>query len=193
MPAMTVDQTTGYLYILFYDQRNFADEGSTDVCLAVSKNGGLKFEKYKVNDKTFKPNKEESFGNYIGISAVNNSVRPIWMQRDKKKELNVYTAIIDAESLQKYKEPLEIEMGKSFKFAEEIKIPFSLKNAGEVSAVITKPLDANFEKIIFKSKKLKAGNNSLLIKSKELGLTKGSYVLTLYSNNSSIITWITEE
>lgn len=193
MPAMTVDQNTGYLYILYYDQKNFTDEGSTDVYMAMSKNGGLKFDQYKINEKSFSPNKEDSYGDYISVSAVNNVVRPVWMQQDKKKELNVYTAIIDEASLKNYNENTGIEMPKSFKYAEEIKINFNLKNSGDVTAIITKPLEAGFEKVVMKSKKLKAGNNNLLIKSKDLGLAKGSYILTLYTENKNSFTWITEE
>ena len=39
---------------------------STDLYLAVGKNGGLKFDYYKVNEASFKPDKEVFFGDYIG-------------------------------------------------------------------------------------------------------------------------------
>jgi hypothetical protein len=165
------------------------------VYLALSKNGGQKFDHYKVNERSFKPNKEEAFGDYIDISAANNVVRPIWMQRDKKKELNVYTAIIDDKAFQGYYLGIseELKIDKSFKFAEEIKISFDLSADAEMGCVITKPLEPGFEKIVFKNRKFKAGNNSLLIKTKDLGLQKGSYILTLYYNNKNTYSWIVEE
>jgi hypothetical protein len=192
---MTIDQSTGFLYILYYDQQNFAEEGLTDVYMALSKNGGLKFDYYKVNEKPFKPVKDGTFGDYIDISASNNVVRPIWMQQDKKKELNVYTAIIDGKLIGNYNTGIteEITIAKTFKFSEEIKIDFSLKNATELTVVITRPLEPGFEKEVIRSKKLKPGNNSVLIKPNELGIKKGSYVLTLYYNNKNTFTWIVEE
>jgi hypothetical protein len=104
MPVMCLDNSTGHLYILYYDQKNYLEEGVTDVYLAVSRNGTQKFDYYKVNEVSFSPVKNGSFGDYLGISAVNGVVRPIWMQQDKKKELNVYTAIIDEASLKNYNE-----------------------------------------------------------------------------------------
>ncbi|MBA3662649.1 MAG: exo-alpha-sialidase [Bacteroidetes bacterium] len=195
MPVMTIDQSTGYIYILYYDQQNFQDEGLTDVSLAISKNGGLKFDIYKVNEKSFKPLKDGSFGDYISVSAVNSIVRPIWMQQDKKKELNVYTAMIDEPALQKYNatKNADLELEKSVKFSEQVKINFSLKSPMEITAVVSKPLEPDFEKVVIKNKKFKAGNNTMLINSKELGLQKGSYILTLYYNNKNTFTWITEE
>lgn len=195
MPAFTIDQSTGYLYVLYYDQQNFVEAGLTDVYLALSKNGGLKFEYYKINQKPFKPGKDASFGDYIGISAAGNVIRPIWMQHDKKNELNVYTAIIDDKSLQKYSSDRvnEIEIAKSFSYSEEMKINFNLKNTSEISVAITRPLEPGFEKIIFKNKKYKMGNNTLQLNNKELGLQKGNYILTIYSNNANEYAWITQE
>ncbi|MCW3076900.1 MAG: hypothetical protein JWO32_1509 [Bacteroidetes bacterium] len=195
MPAFTIDQSTGYLYILYYDQQNYLDEGLTDVYLTVSKNGGLKFDYYKINEKSFKQGKDASFGDYIGISAAGNIVRPVWMQQDKKKELNVYTAIIDDIALQKYTSGKvnEIEIAKSFPYSEEMKFNFILKKSSEVSVAITKPLEPGFEKIVFKNKKYKEGNNTLKLNIKELGLQKGNYILTVYSDNSNSFTWITQE
>lgn len=194
MPCMTIDQSNGNLYMLYYDQKNHFDGGLTDVFMAVSKNGGQKFDYYKINEHSFKMNKDETFGDYLSISVVNDVVRPIWMQWDKKKELNVYTAIIDKKILQNYTEGLnEIELVKSFVFSDEIKINFTANNDVEITAVISKPLEAGFEKVVVKNKKFKAGKNALQIKTKDLELLKDSYIVTLYYNNKSSFTWITKE
>lgn len=90
---MTVDPVTGYVYIMFYDQRNHTD-GQTDVYLAYSKNGGKSFKNVKISEKPFSLNKEIFFGDYNNISAYNGVVRPIWTRLDGKK-LSVWTALID--------------------------------------------------------------------------------------------------
>jgi hypothetical protein len=197
MPYMTVDQKTGNVYVLYYDRQNFQGNDFTDLYLAVSKNGGLKFDYYKVNQTSFKPDKEVFFGDYIGMSAVNGEVRPIWMQMDNQKKLSIYTAIVNDSTLANYnKENLinELNIEKSFKYkAKKMKINFDLKNELLLSATITKPLDASFEKMVIKNKKFKTGKNVLTVKTKKLDLKKGNYVLTLYYKGKNNFVWITEE
>ncbi len=97
MPFMTIDPVTSYLYILFYDRRSTVGT-NTDVYLAVSKDGGNSFKNYKLNKKSFQPRPFIFFGDYIGISAYNNIIRPVWMELHKIK-LAIYTALINAKDL----------------------------------------------------------------------------------------------
>jgi len=90
---MTVDQVTGYLWFVFYDRRNYEDT-RTDVYLAVSKDGGSTFENFKISESPFIPSSNIFFGDYTGISAHNNIVRPIWT-RLNDFSLSAWTAIID--------------------------------------------------------------------------------------------------
>jgi hypothetical protein len=193
MPFMTIDQKTGYVYILYYDRQNYCDNLTTDIYLAVSKNGGLKFDEYKINENSFKPSKEVFFGDYIGLSAVNNVVRPIWMQMDEKKQLSIYTAIINDSVLTNYQNKDQIMIEKMVKYSPKIAVNYSVNTPGVITAAITKPLEPGFEKIIIQDKKIKAGANKINIDTKKLGLQKGNYVLTLYFNNRNEFIWITEE
>ena len=90
---MTIDQTSGFLYFVFYDRRNHDDE-YTDVYLALSKNAGETFENHLISDSPFRPFPTVFFGDYTNISAHDGVVRPIWTRLDDTK-LSVYTAIID--------------------------------------------------------------------------------------------------
>jgi len=90
---MALDQTTGYIYIVFYDRRHH-DDNTTDVYLARSTDGGLSFDNKKVNSKSFTPNEMIFFGDYNDISAHDGIVRPIWTQLDQSG-LSVWTSIID--------------------------------------------------------------------------------------------------
>lgn len=90
---MAIDQTTGFLYVVFYDRRNHADN-QTDVYLAVSKDGGLSFKNMKISKEPFNPNSDKFFGDYNNISAHGGIVRPIWT-RLHNNVLSVWTAIID--------------------------------------------------------------------------------------------------
>ena len=90
---MALDQTTGYIYIVFYDRRHHEDN-TTDVYLARSVDGGATFDNQKINKTSFLPNEFIFFGDYNDISAHDGKIRPIWTQLDKKG-LSIWTSIID--------------------------------------------------------------------------------------------------
>ena len=79
---MTVDQTNGYLYFVFYDRRNREGRG-TDVYLAVSKDGGESFKNYKISNEPFEPNPKIFFGDYTNISVHEGVIRPIWTRLNR--------------------------------------------------------------------------------------------------------------
>ncbi len=90
---MAIDQTTGYLYFVFYDRRNYTDL-RTDVYVAVSRDGGTTFENLRVSKTPFTPESWVFFGDYSNISAHQGIVRPIWT-RLEDGVLSVWTAIMD--------------------------------------------------------------------------------------------------
>ena len=92
---MTLDQATGYIWFVYYDRRNYSDT-KTDVYMAVSKNGGISFENFKVSESYFIPDSKVFFGDYTSVTAYNNVVRPIWT-RLHLGNLSVITAIINTD------------------------------------------------------------------------------------------------
>jgi hypothetical protein len=96
---MTVDQSTGYLYFVYYDRRNHADE-TTDVFLSVSTDGGQSFSDVRISDKPFKPREAVFFGDYLNIAAVNGVIRPIWPRMDDGK-ITLFVTLIEQNELLK--------------------------------------------------------------------------------------------
>lgn len=90
---MTVDQSDGTIYVVFYDRRNYLDT-RTDVYLACSKDGGETFVNTRISESPFTPLSTTFFGDYTGISAHNGVVRPIWTRLDGNA-LSIWTALID--------------------------------------------------------------------------------------------------
>jgi hypothetical protein len=90
---MDVDQTTGYIYTVFYDRREH-DDVQTDVYLAYSKDGGETFQNIKISKKPFTPRDNIFFGDYNNISVYDGVVRPIWTRLDGNV-LSVWTALIE--------------------------------------------------------------------------------------------------
>jgi hypothetical protein len=89
---MTVDQSSGHLYAVFYDRRNY-DDLRTDVFMAVSRDGGSTWENQRISESPFSPRLGPFFGDYNNITAVNGVVRPIWTRSDEGRT-SVWTALI---------------------------------------------------------------------------------------------------
>ena len=98
LPWITVDNANGYIYMVFYDRRNHKDN-KTDVYMARSTDGGKTFTNFKVSERSFTPISSTFMGDYIGLVAYNNIVRPIWTSIDDHKNLSIWTAIINVNAI----------------------------------------------------------------------------------------------
>ncbi len=101
LPWLTVDQTTGNVYVLYYDRKAY-DDIQTDVWLAWSKDGGASFRNLKISETPFVPDATKFFGDYTNISAAQGIITPVWTRMDKGKT-SVWTAVIKQEELDKLK------------------------------------------------------------------------------------------
>ena len=90
---MTIDQSNGYIYAVFYDRRNTAGDAN-DVYLARSTDGGDTFSNFKISEFPFTPSPWVFFGDYIHIAAINGKIYPIWTRMDGT-DLSVWTAIVN--------------------------------------------------------------------------------------------------
>lgn len=92
-PSLAVDQTTGYVYILYYDRRDY-DDNSTDVYLAWSTDGGASFKNTRISEEPFTA--EEGVSSLTGcnsITAHKGVITPVWSRTDDGK-VSVWTAVI---------------------------------------------------------------------------------------------------
>jgi hypothetical protein len=82
--AMSVDQTNGYIYIVYYDRRNYVSNDSSDVYVSKSIDGGTSWTDIKVSSSGFffDSNGLVFDGDYIDIAAHAGIVRPIWTRVD---------------------------------------------------------------------------------------------------------------
>lgn len=90
---MTIDQSNGYLYFVFYDRRAYNDN-QTDVYMARSKDGGQTFQNFKISQAPFAPVNTVFFGDYTNLSVQNGIIRPMWT-RLSGGTLSVWTALVD--------------------------------------------------------------------------------------------------
>ena len=98
---MSIDQTNGYLYFVFYDRRNYSND-STDVYMALSKDGGSTFINRKISESAFLPNASVFFGDYTNLTVDNGVIRPIWTRLDGGS-LSIWTNITRLSDFQSLK------------------------------------------------------------------------------------------
>jgi len=99
-PWLSIDQTTGYLYTVFYDRRDYNDN-QTDVYLAYSIDAGQTFANLRISEAPFIPDTSAFFGDYNNIAAHDGIIAPIWTRMDNG-ETSVWTTIIKYEELMKF-------------------------------------------------------------------------------------------
>lgn len=125
-PWMAVDQSTGRIYIVFYDRRNTTGN-ATDVYLAVSADGGEHFIDFRISENAFTPVASVFFGDYINVAALDARVYPIWMRMDGTN-LSVWTALVE-DTLTAVAESHEPAAPSRFALLQNYPNPF---NAGTV-------------------------------------------------------------
>jgi len=182
---MTIDQTNGYLYFIFYDRRNYKGD-TTDVYVAVSKDGGNTFVNKKISEKPFLPNKDIFFGDYTNIAAYNGIIRPVWT-RLHNGYLSVWT---DISNLKNTKKPLHT---KKFDFEKKTNpeykytyLTYSLHKSSIVSIIVYDKTENEVAKIK-DNLTLPSGKYYEKIKINNLKLKPGSYKLKLFINNELIL------
>lgn len=97
---MSVDQSNGNLYFIFYDRRNYNDN-QTDVFMAMSDDGGETFYNFKISETPFIPDSTVFFGDYNNVSVYNNVIRPAWT-RYSDHGLSIWTAFINPYAIGTY-------------------------------------------------------------------------------------------
>ena len=135
---MTIDQTNGYIYFVFYDRRNYSDN-NTDVYMAVSRDGGESFINFKISESPFLPQSNIFFGDYNNVSAHNNVVRPIWT-RLQNGQLGIYTAIVNTDIVGFEEEigyiPFTLEQNYPNPFNQSTYFAFKLHKSSVISLKI---------------------------------------------------------
>jgi len=136
---MTIDQTTGYLYFVFYDRREYSNN-NTDVFMAISKDGGETFQNFKVSESPFLPTSSVFFGDYNNVTAHDGVIRPIWT-RLHNGQISVWTAIIDPDitSIEESAEPaipFALDQNYPNPFKETTHFSFKVKSASTITLKI---------------------------------------------------------
>ena len=183
---MTVDQTNGYLYFVFYDRRNYVDE-NTDVYMAVSRDAGETFINFKISESPFFPYNTVFFGDYTNVTAHDNIIRPIWA-RLNDGELSVWTAIVDPtyiDILEDKPELFSLEQNYPNPFKESTYFKYKIKNP----TVITLQVHDVFGRIVatlIKKSFHETGKYVEHFNPSDYDLKAGVYYFSLSDNESTV-------
>jgi hypothetical protein len=178
---MDIDQTTGHLFFVYYDRRDYNDS-RTDVYMAISTDGGETFFNKKISESPFIPNSGVFFGDYNNIVAHNGIVRPIWT-RLHNGQLSIWTDVspLDSMFVVGAKEPVypELEVSQYPNPASDISyVSFKLRKAAVVSLHLTDQNGRVVHSLIEKEKR-DYGRYVIPVSLKELKLSSGNYYYQL--------------
>lgn len=186
---MSIDQTTGYLWFVWYDRRNYTD-WNTDVYMAVSQDGGNTFHNFLVSEEPFYPNSGNFFGDYTCVSAHDNIVRPIWTRLHNNQK-SIYTAIIDVDAVisgenENYPIPYaQLEPNFPNPFTESTSISFKLNQPAVISLKVFDVFGREVATIIEGEKRLK-GKYTEQFDSVKYNLAEGAYYFSLTGNGINL-------
>lgn len=184
---MTIDQSTGYLYFVFYDRRNY-DNDKTDVFIAVSRDGGATFENIRISETPFIPSSPIFFGDYTNISAIDGVVRPIWTRMDNHKT-SILTSLVDDKKLTNIIENsfiqslFELYDNAPNPGIEETAISFKLRHSSTVSLKLYDLVGKEVTTMI-EARKMDEGKYTIIIDRSKISLKSGVYFYTLKVGNA---------
>ena len=183
---LSVDQVTGYVFIVFYDRRNYADN-KTDVYVAVSRDGGTRFENMQISDTPFIPYSTAFFGHYLGISAHNNQVFAVWSRQDNGVN-SIWGAIVDTGSSgmeSTTKGPLIQGQNSPNPFDEHTCFPVQLSEPGPVTLRVHDQYGHTLA-IILEQEQMTAGKHTIHFFPNDYYLAPGVYYYTLVTKDQTV-------
>ncbi|MCX6223531.1 MAG: T9SS type A sorting domain-containing protein, partial [Bacteroidia bacterium] len=182
---LSIDQVAGYVYIAYYDRRNYSDN-RTDVYLAVSRDGCTSFENMKISDTPFLPYNTAFFGHYLGISAHDNKVFAAWSRQDNGVN-SLWGSIVDTgssgtESLTKG--PLTLEQNSPNPFNEYTFFSFKLSDPGPVTLLVN-DLYGRTVAAVVDNEQMSAGKHTIHFSPDQYNLAPGVYYYTLITRDQT--------
>ncbi|MGM0567140.1 MAG: T9SS type A sorting domain-containing protein [Bacteroidota bacterium] len=174
---MTIDQTNGKLYFVFYDRRNH--EGiATDVYMAFSEDGGETFTNFKISENPFEPVSSVFFGDYTNVSAHNDVIRPVWAAYENGMKL--YTAIVDplAVNIEKPLKPSAVTKTFPNPFTDQLNLRLAMQKPGPVSVELHSVRGQKLGTLI-ENKVYPSGKHSIALPVNQFSLPDGVYYLKI--------------
>lgn len=183
---IAVDATNGDVYIVYYSRQNSSNNLFIDTYVAFSTDGGETFTRRRITQKPFAaPGEKVFFGDYNGIAAYNDIVRPIWTDVSNG-QLAVKTAVLNKEMLQNQTFDDAVDyIGVKAKISgdEEVVIHLRLKDEG---TFILNVVEARSKTTFHSQTVAKNTEHELEIKLEDAVLPKGKYKVQLRMKSKTL-------
>lgn len=183
---LTVDPITGYVYVAFYDRRNYTDD-QTDVYLAVSRDGGNRFEDIKISDTPFRPYSTAFFGHYLGISAYDNKVVAVWSRMDNGNN-SLWAAVLNMNSSEVDKPAghiVSLEQNSPNPFSEYTLFSFKLREQSPVTVRVN-DLFGRTVAMLAENQTMEPGKHTLRFEPERFNIPAGIYYYSLVTKEQTI-------
>ena len=182
MSWMTIDQTTGNVYVVFYDRRNYNDN-FTDVYMAVSTDGGNTFSNFQISNMSFDPGMLAFIGDYTNVSASHNKIIAVWTSKLNGVKQIEGSVIQFADAVQ--------ELNNLNTTTRNFLITDAYPNPGKDFTITftnqkSETFDLYIQEIggkkkynVFQNKHFEHGNQSQTFSTAELKMHKGTYLIVI--------------
>ncbi len=184
---MDIDQTTGYVYFVFYDRRNYNDN-NTDVYMAVSTDGGQTFSNTLISANPFIPTASHFFGDYTNLSVHNGVIRPVWAQLTTSSQ-SLMTAIVNNNDLLSVEKELSNVLQPAVyptPIFDNFSIKYKLIKSTEVTIYLIDK-SGRLIKTLIKNKYRNQGKNRETFSINSLGISTGVYFIKIVTSSGSRI------
>jgi hypothetical protein len=179
-PWIAVDQVTGYVYVVFYDRRNYSTN-ATEVWLAWSTDGGASYNNIRVsNAPSFTPGNQ--WTDYIGLTAHNNKIHPLWSGSSSGVDTWTttvnYSQLVGLTEQQKNPEGIVLYQNYPNPFNMVSHFDFTLPGASDVTLKLFDMLGKEVS-VLMNGRHYDAGTHHFSVNNDELGLKPGVYYCVL--------------
>ena len=182
-PWVCVDQTSGAVYMVWYDKRNYSDMNS-DVYLGWSYDGGLTFSQAKINTVSATPPNSNLWTDYIGITAHGGKIHPIWSAENVNGGVDEWTTTINSSVLlamdEKNKKPDGVVLYQNYPNPFNVYSHFDF-NLSKASSVTLKIYDLVGKEVatLINGTMYDAGTHNFSVNTDEWSLNPGIYFCVL--------------
>lgn len=178
-PYVTVDQTSGIVYMSWYDRRDFSSGNNTHVYLAYSMDGGVTFTQMRIT-QNFINLTSGVWCDYNDITAHAGKIWPVWTGQNA----SVWTAIVTQPllSTQEIANEPRTTLFQNYPnpFNTYTFFDFFINEPGNATMKISDMLGKEVA-VIFENQYFDRGTQHAEIQTDKLNLSSGIYYCTLYS------------
>lgn len=182
-PAVSVDNVSGTVNIIYYDSRKDANNQLIDLYLSQSYDGGQTFVDIRLSNESFDPSvgpfAGKVIGDYNAVVSLNNTVYTAWADTRSGNDQDVYFGKIRSEAGQKV-DRFVLNQNYPNPFNPATQISYQINKETHVTLTVYNALGQLIKTLV--NERQKAGNYTLHFNASEL--SSGIYFYRLQAGDA---------